>query len=103
VTDPAGGFGQQRMMGLFDQHGVANQCTHPHAAVDGGDGGQPGDAVDVDQQARASHAQREHRHQALAAGKDLAVAIDVGQRANGFIHAADPDVVKPCWLHGSAP
>ena len=78
VPDPPGGLGEQRVVGLRGERAVPDEGADPQAAAGPrADRGEVGYPVDVDEHARAGHPQRQHRHEALAAREDLAVAVGV--------------------------
>jgi hypothetical protein len=64
---------------------------------------QPGHAVDVDQRGRLGQAEVHGRHQALAAGQDLALVAVLGQEVERLGQAARTVVRERDGFHGRAP
>ena len=103
MADERCGLGEQRHrggdFGVRLDLGVGGRGPDPaHVGVPF-DAAQLGDARDVDQVREHGEAQREHRHEALAAGEHLRVVAEVGEERHGIGRRGRGVVLERCGLH----
>ena len=78
----------------------AHQRAEPDAVGADLDLLQAGQLPQIDQQRRLGDAKRHHRHQALAAGERLRLAVVRGEQRNGFVEGGRAGVFEGRKFHG---
>ena len=88
---------------IAGSHPVAHERTKAQVFAPVLDAVEPGNTVDIDQHGGAYQPKVDHRHQALPARNDLAVAACRRERRHGVLHAFGPDIVERRRLHVMRP
>ena len=91
-----------RHLAVLDR-GVGGQRAEPEAVGRVGDDLQIVEPADVDQQVGKRDAERQHRHQRLAAGDRRGRRAAAAERDARFGHRLRPDIVERRRLHGRPP
>ena len=96
---------EQRMRGVeplvVENVAPARQRAEPDAVGADLDLAQVLELPQIDQQRRPRHAERHHRHQALAAGQRLRLAVVGGEQRHGFVQGRGAGVLERRQFHES--
>ena len=85
----------------FDRPLARHRADAQAAVAVDGDAVQAGNAVHVHDHRRPGQAQAHERHQALSAGKDLAVVAVLVQQARRLVEGSGTIVGERCGFHGA--